>query len=128
MNAKERMEKKIKRRGSKVRTCQGRDEKRIRNKIQREEKGKKRMKETVNCIIVFFLLDGSPASEFYVPTFRNTVFQLHRRGTPPMNRLKTTPVLSNPDLSKTWSYCFLNPEKDTNLFFFPKKKQVNLSY
>ena len=78
VNAKERMEKKIKRRGSKVRTCQGRDEKRIRNKIQREEKGKKRMKETDNCIIVFFLLDGSPASEFYVPTFRNTVFHLHR--------------------------------------------------
>jgi hypothetical protein len=27
---------------------------------------------------VFFLLGDSPASEFYVPTFRNTLFHLHR--------------------------------------------------
>jgi hypothetical protein len=26
-----------------------------------------------NRIVVFFLLDESPASEFYVPTFRNTL-------------------------------------------------------
>jgi hypothetical protein len=28
--------------------------------------------------IVFFLLGDSPAPEFYVPTFRNTLFHLHR--------------------------------------------------
>jgi hypothetical protein len=28
--------------------------------------------------VVFFLLGDSPASEFYVPTFRNTLFHLHR--------------------------------------------------
>jgi len=27
--------------------------------------------------VVFFLLGDSPASEFYVPTFRNTMFRLH---------------------------------------------------
>ena len=29
--------------------------------------------------VVFFLLGDSPASEFYVPTFRNTRFHFHRR-------------------------------------------------
>jgi len=29
--------------------------------------------------VVCFLLGNSPASEFYVPTFRNTLFHLHRR-------------------------------------------------
>ena len=29
--------------------------------------------------VIFFLLDDSSASEFYVPTFRNTLFHLHRR-------------------------------------------------
>jgi hypothetical protein len=29
-------------------------------------------------IVVCFLLGNSPASEFYMPTFRNTVFCLHR--------------------------------------------------
>jgi len=29
--------------------------------------------------IVSFLLGNSPASEFYVPTFRNTLFHLHRQ-------------------------------------------------
>ena len=29
--------------------------------------------------VVFFLLGDSLASEFYVPTFRNTLFHLHRR-------------------------------------------------
>jgi len=33
---------------------------------------------------VFFLLGDSPASEFYTPTFRNTLFHLHRPLTPPM--------------------------------------------
>jgi len=28
--------------------------------------------------VVFFLLGDSPTSEFYVPTFRNTLFHLHR--------------------------------------------------
>ena len=31
------------------------------------------------CLIVCFLLGNSPASEFYMPTFRNTLFHLHRR-------------------------------------------------
>ena len=29
--------------------------------------------------IVFLLLGDTPASEFYMPTFRNTLFHLHRR-------------------------------------------------
>jgi hypothetical protein len=29
--------------------------------------------------VVFFLLGDSPASEFYIPTFRNTLFHLNRR-------------------------------------------------
>jgi len=29
--------------------------------------------------VVCFLLGNSPASEFYVPTFWNTVFHLHRQ-------------------------------------------------
>jgi len=29
--------------------------------------------------VVCFLLGNSPASEFYMPTFRNTLFHLHRR-------------------------------------------------
>jgi hypothetical protein len=29
--------------------------------------------------VVFFILGRSPASEFYMPTFRNTLFHLHRR-------------------------------------------------
>ena len=28
---------------------------------------------------VYFFLGNSPASEFYMPTFRNTLFHLHRR-------------------------------------------------
>jgi len=30
-------------------------------------------------IVVCFLLGNSPASEFYMPTFRNTLFHLHRQ-------------------------------------------------
>jgi hypothetical protein len=29
-------------------------------------------------VVVFLLLGDSPASEFYTPTFRNTLFHLHR--------------------------------------------------
>jgi len=29
--------------------------------------------------VVCFLLGNSPAYEFYIPTFRNTLFHLHRR-------------------------------------------------
>jgi hypothetical protein len=32
-------------------------------------------------IFVFFLLGGSPTSEFYVPTFRHTLLRLHRWST-----------------------------------------------
>jgi len=32
-----------------------------------------------DTFIVCFLLGNSPASEFYMPTFRNTLFHLHRR-------------------------------------------------
>jgi hypothetical protein len=31
------------------------------------------------CLIVCFLLGNSPASEFCMPTFRNTLFHLHRQ-------------------------------------------------
>ena len=30
-------------------------------------------------ILICFLLGDSPASEFYTPTFRNTLFHLHRQ-------------------------------------------------
>ena len=29
--------------------------------------------------VVFFLLGDSPASQFYMPTFRDTLFHLHRQ-------------------------------------------------
>jgi len=32
--------------------------------------------------VIFFLLGNSPASEFYMPTFRNTLFYLHRQSVP----------------------------------------------
>jgi hypothetical protein len=34
------------------------------------------------CLVLYvvcFLLYNSPASEFYMPTFRNTLFHLHRQ-------------------------------------------------
>jgi len=35
---------------------------------------------TINYVfVVCFLLGNSPASEFYMPTFRNTLFHLHRQ-------------------------------------------------
>ena len=34
--------------------------------------------------VVCFLLGNSPASEFYMPTFRNTMFHLHRQVGVPM--------------------------------------------
>jgi hypothetical protein len=33
----------------------------------------------VKQFLVCFLLGNSPASEFYMPTFRNTLFHLHKR-------------------------------------------------
>ena len=33
----------------------------------------------VKQVTVFFLLGDSPVSEFYVATFRNTLFHVHRR-------------------------------------------------
>jgi len=82
-------------------------------------------KETNNCRIVFFLLGDSTASEFYVPTFRNILFHLHRLCTQTISTIKTTPVLPNPDLLKTWSYCFLTPEKH-KLFFLQKTSESHL--
>jgi len=38
---------------------------------------------------VFFLLDNSPASEFYMPTFRNNLFHLHTY--PPMKLKQSVP-------------------------------------
>ena len=32
-----------------------------------------------NKFVIGFLLGDSPASEFYMPTFRNTLFHLHRQ-------------------------------------------------
>jgi len=41
--------------------------------------------------IVCFLLGNSPASEFYMLTFRNTLFHFHRRvGTYPAMKMKQT--------------------------------------
>jgi len=40
--------------------------------------------------VVLFLLGDSPASEFYVPTFRNTLSHLHRL-TPPMKMEQGVP-------------------------------------
>jgi hypothetical protein len=39
--------------------------------------------------VVCFLLGNSPASEFYIPTFRITLFYLHRRIVPPMKMEQT---------------------------------------
>ena len=36
------------------------------------------LKHSVFSFIVCFLLGNSPASQFYMPTFRNTMFHLHR--------------------------------------------------
>jgi hypothetical protein len=32
-----------------------------------------------SCFVVCFLLGNSPASEFYMPTFQNTLFHPHRQ-------------------------------------------------
>jgi len=45
--------------------------------------------------VVCFLLGNSPASEFYIPTFRNTVFHLHRRVG--MNRVFRNVGIQNSD-------------------------------
>jgi hypothetical protein len=70
-------------------------------KYRRRKEREEVEKEKDNCRIVFFLLGDSMASEFYVPTFRNTLFHLHRRCIRPINRILTTPVLPNPDLLKS---------------------------
>ena len=53
----------------------------------------KRDHDLKNCRVLnvlFFLLDDSPASEVYIPTFRNTfLFQLHRRCRQENNRNET---------------------------------------
>jgi len=40
-----------------------------------------RQQENFRCALnlVYFLLGDSPASEFYMPTFRGTLFHIHRR-------------------------------------------------
>jgi len=44
-------------------------------------------------LVAFFLLCDSPASEFYVPTFWNTLFHVHRQYelTLPMNMGQSVP-------------------------------------
>jgi hypothetical protein len=37
------------------------------------------MSYIINILVIFFILSDSPVSEFYMPTFRNTLFNLHRR-------------------------------------------------
>ena len=39
--------------------------------------------------VVCFLLGNSPASEFYIPTFRNTLFHLHKQVIIPMKMEQT---------------------------------------
>ena len=41
-------------------------------------------RKNVGCSlhVVYFLLGNSPSSEFYMPTFRNTLFHLHRQVVP----------------------------------------------
>jgi len=51
-------------------------------------------------LIAFFLLGDSPASEFYVPMFRNTLFHLHRR-----YRL-TLPMKMGQSVPKHWHIKF----------------------
>jgi hypothetical protein len=46
----------------------------------RNEEVLHRAKEERNILhVLCFLLGNSPASEFYMPTFRNTLFRLHRQ-------------------------------------------------
>jgi len=46
-------------------------------------------KNNFKKLVFCFLLGNSPASEFYMPTFRNTLFHLHRRvGTCPSMKLE----------------------------------------
>ena len=59
----------------------------------------------VKCDGVCFLLGNSPASEFYMPTFRNTLFKLHRRvGTYPPMKMELT------GCSETSAYKIQPPE------------------
>jgi len=95
-------------------------------KCRRRREKEEVEKERDNCRIVFLILGDSTASEFYVRTFQNTLFHLHRLCTPSVNSLKTTPLLPKPDFFlKKWSYCFLTPDKHRPFSFF--KKQVSLN-
>ena len=47
----------------------------LRRKVDKRDELLARILKAVVC----FLLGNSPASEFYMPTFRNTLFYLHRR-------------------------------------------------
>jgi hypothetical protein len=53
--------------------------------------------------VICYLLGNSPASEFYIPTFRKTLFHLHRRVDGPMNMEYT-------EYSETSSYKIQTPE------------------
>jgi hypothetical protein len=53
--------------------------------------------------VVYFLLGNSPASKFYVPTFRNTLFHLHRQ-------VSTTPYEDGTECSETSAYKIQTPE------------------
>jgi len=44
---------------------------------------------TIHTFVVFFLLGDSPASEFYVPMLRNTLFQLHGWCKQELNHFRT---------------------------------------
>jgi hypothetical protein len=52
---------------------------------------------------LFFLLDDSPASEFYMSTFRNTLFHLHKRCA------AYTTYLDGTECSKTSTYEIQTP-------------------
>jgi hypothetical protein len=57
--------------------------------------------------VVFFLFGDSPASEFYMPTFRNTLFHLHRRlqrwNSVPKRRHKNSEAEESPKRKNTTS-------------------------
>ena len=47
--------------------------------VRKSQPHKKQQDEDSELMFVCFLLSNSPASEFYMPTFRNTLFHLHRQ-------------------------------------------------
>jgi len=59
--------------------------------------------------VVCFLLGNSPASEFYMPTFRNTLFHLHRQVG--MNYTSYLPAYEDgTECSETSAYKIQTPE------------------